>query len=59
MERGLLGGVVRVRVEVQAEGVEVLAGWVVIVLELVLVEIVSARIVGRDWRIRQASLATT
>ena len=59
MERGLLGGVVRVRVEVQAEGVEVLAGWVVIVLELVLVEIVSARIVGRDWRIRQASLAMT
>ena len=44
----LLGGVARVRVEVQAEEVEVLAEWVVTVLELVPAETVSARIVGRD-----------
>jgi hypothetical protein len=44
----LPGGAVRVRVEVQAEEVEVLAGWVVTVLELVPAETVSARIVGRD-----------
>jgi hypothetical protein len=48
MEWDLPGGVVRVQVEVQAEEVEVLAGWVVTALELAPVEIVSARIAGRD-----------
>jgi hypothetical protein len=48
MEWDLLGGVVRAQVEVQAEEVEVLAGWVVTVQELVPAETVSARIVGRD-----------
>jgi hypothetical protein len=59
MEWDLLGGVVQVRVEVQAEEVGVLAGWVVTVLGLVPAEIVYARIVERDKRIRQVFLATT
>jgi hypothetical protein len=59
MEWDLLGGVVQVRVEVQAEEVEVLVGWVVTVLEPVPAETVYARIVERDKRIRQVFPATT
>jgi hypothetical protein len=59
MEWDHLGVVARVQVEVQAEEAEVLEGWAATVLELAPAEIVSARIAGREWRIGQASLATT
>jgi hypothetical protein len=48
MEWDPRGVAVREQVEVQAEEVEVLAEWVVTALELAPVEIVSARIAGRD-----------
>jgi hypothetical protein len=52
------GVAVREQVEVQAEEVEVLAGWVVTVLELARAETVSAQIVERGCHIKQVSPAT-
>jgi len=57
MEWDLPGAVVRVQVEVRAEEVEVLVGWVAIVLEPAPAEIVFARIAGKGCHIRQVSRA--
>jgi hypothetical protein len=58
MEWDLLGEVVRVQVEVQAEEAGALVGWVVTDLEPAPAENVSAQIVERGCHIKQVSRAT-